>query len=107
MGRKKTRAKRRVLIKSDDEEVEDKVVVEEVVVVPSMVVKIALFVFSGDDRISISRTPSLTDFAWPSVLPALPPVLPLAAAACLIQPAELSPALKTQTPFALPFVFWL
>ncbi|GKV44443.1 hypothetical protein SLEP1_g51626 [Rubroshorea leprosula] len=36
MGRKKTRAKRRILIKSDDEEEEDKVVIEEVVVVPSL-----------------------------------------------------------------------
>ncbi|GKV48813.1 hypothetical protein SLEP1_g55605 [Rubroshorea leprosula] len=36
MGRKKTRAKRRILIKSYDEEEEDKVVIEEVVVVPSL-----------------------------------------------------------------------
>ncbi|GLT34765.1 hypothetical protein SLA2020_092630 [Shorea laevis] len=37
MGRKKTRAKRRVIIRSDNEEEEDKVVTEEVVAVHSLV----------------------------------------------------------------------
>ncbi|GLU04036.1 hypothetical protein SLE2022_212030 [Rubroshorea leprosula] len=37
MGRKKTRAKRHVVIRSDKEEEEDKVVTEEVVAVPSLV----------------------------------------------------------------------
>ncbi|GLU20530.1 hypothetical protein SLE2022_367240 [Rubroshorea leprosula] len=37
MGRKKTRAKQRVVIRSDNDEEEDEVVIEEVVVVPSLV----------------------------------------------------------------------
>ncbi|GLU10104.1 hypothetical protein SLE2022_269270 [Rubroshorea leprosula] len=37
MGRKKTRAKQRVVIRSNNDEEEDKVVIEEVVIVPSLV----------------------------------------------------------------------